>query len=217
MRNVGWHLFLDARGIATGGAATPLGLPDWEEEGDSILDEQSKRILVVDDDEAIRQMVEALLKEEGYTVEPAANGEEAVRLVRQKPFDLVILDIMMPVMDGWEVASRMLCEDKTRDIPIIFLTALSSYTDQLKGWRMGCFDYITKPFDIGLFMMRVRAALDDSGDTPAAPRPEVEALVEKKMEQLLQLMSETLQRDFGLRRMGVVDVMDDYAVKEDGE
>jgi DNA-binding response OmpR family regulator len=119
------------------------------------------------------------------------------------------------VMDGWEVASRMLCEDKTRDIPIIFLTALSSYTDQLKGWRMGCFDYITKPFDIGLFMMRVRAALD--GTSAVAPRPEVEVLVEKKMEQLLQLMSETLQRDFGLRRMGVVDVMDDYAVKDERE
>jgi DNA-binding response OmpR family regulator len=179
------------------------------------LDEKSKNILVVDDDDAIRQMVETLLAEEGYSVESAANGEEAMRVVRQKPFDLVVLDIMMPVMDGWEVASRMLCEDKTRDIPIIFLTALSSYTDQLKGWRMGCFDYITKPFDIGLFMMRVRAALD--GAVAVAPRPDVEVLVEKKMEQLLQLMSETLQRDFGLRRMGVVDVMDDYAVKDDRE
>jgi DNA-binding response OmpR family regulator len=179
------------------------------------LDEKSKNILVVDDDDAIRQMVETLLAEEGYDVDSAANGEEAMRVVRQKPFDLVVLDIMMPVMDGWEVASRMLCEDKTRDIPIIFLTALSSYTDQLKGWRMGCFDYITKPFDIGLFMMRVRAALD--GTSAVAPRPEVEVLVEKKMEQLLQLMSETLQRDFGLRRMGVVDVMDDYAVKDERE
>lgn len=181
------------------------------------MDEKPKSILVVDDDDAIRQMVETLLKEEGYQIESAANGEEAMRLVRQKPFDLVVLDIMMPVMDGWEVASRMLCEDKTRNIPIIFLTALSSYTDQLKGWRMGCFDYITKPFDIGLFMMRVRAALEEPGAAAVAPRPDVEALVEKKMEQLLQLMSETLQRDFGLRRMGVVDVMDDYAMKDEGE
>jgi DNA-binding response OmpR family regulator len=179
--------------------------------------EQAKRILVVDDDEAIRQMVETLLVEDGFYVDLAQNGEEAMRLVRQKPFDLVVLDIMMPVMDGWEVASRMLCEDGTRDIPIIFLTALSSYTDQLKGWRMGCFDYITKPFDIGLFMLRVRAALDKAMPRGTASGPEVEALVEKKMEQLLQLMSETLQRDYGLRRMGVVDVMDDYAVKEERE
>ncbi len=178
---------------------------------------ESKSILVVDDDEAIRQMVGTLLAEEGFHVEMAQNGEEAVKLVRQKPFDLVVLDILMPVMDGWEVASRMLTEEKTRDIPIVFLTALSSYTDQLKGWRMGCFDYITKPFDIGLFLIRVRAALEKSSQMRAATRPEVEALVEKKIEQLLHLMSETLQRDYGLRRLGVVDVVDDYAVKEERE
>lgn len=178
---------------------------------------ESKSILVVDDDEAIRQMVGTLLSEEGFHVELAQNGEEAVKLVRQKPFDLVVLDILMPVMDGWEVASRMLTEERTRDIPIVFLTALSSYTDQLKGWRMGCFDYITKPFDIGLFLIRVRAALEKSSQMRAATRPEVEALVEKKIEQLLHLMSETLQRDYGLRRLGVVDVVDDYAVKEERE
>lgn len=120
-------------------------------------------------------------------------------------------------MDGWEVASRMLCDEDTRNIPIIFLTALSSYTDQLKGWRMGCFDYITKPFDIGLLMMRVRAALDRATVEGGTSRAEVEALVERKIEQLLQLMGETLQRDFGLRRMGVVDVVDDYDVKEGDE
>ncbi|HZK66327.1 MAG TPA: response regulator [Chloroflexota bacterium] len=178
------------------------------------MEESDRRILVVDDDEAIRQMVGALLEEEGYQVGLAQNGEEAMRLVRQESFDLVVLDIMMPVMDGWEVASRMLCEDKTKDIPIVFLTALSSYTDQLKGWRMGCFDYITKPFDIGLLMMRVRAALEKSSQNREAP-PQVEELVEKKIEQLLSLMGETLQRDYGLRRMGVVDVVDDYAVKEE--
>ncbi len=181
------------------------------------MEQESKSILVVDDDEAIRQMVGTLLVEEGFRVEMAQNGEEAMKLVRQDSFDLVILDILMPVMDGWEVASRMLCEEKTRDIPIVFLTALSSYTDQLKGWRLGCFDYITKPFDIGLFMIRVRAALEKSSQMRAATRPEVEALVEKKIEQLLHLMSETLQRDYGLRRVGVVDVVDDYAVKEETE
>lgn len=180
------------------------------------MEENSRLILVVDDDEAIRLMVETLLEEEGYGVELARNGEEAMQLVRQKPYDLVILDIMMPVMDGWEVASRMLCDERTCQIPIIFLTALSSYTDQLKGWRMGCFDYITKPFDIGLFMMRVRTALERSGPRSGAVL-DVEALLEKKMEQLLQLMSETLQRDYGLRRMGVVDVMDDYAMKDERE
>ena len=178
------------------------------------MEDERKSILVVDDDEAIRQMVGALLADEGYQVEMAHNGEEAIKSIRQRPFDLVILDILMPVMDGWEVASRMLCEDETRDVPIIFLTALSSYTDQLKGWRMGCFDYITKPFDIGLFLMRVKAALEKADKQRAATKLEVETLVEQKMEQLLQLMSETLQRDFGLRRLGVVDVVDDYAVKE---
>lgn len=184
--------------------------------GVNALEEDRRSILVVDDDDAIRQMVGTLLADEGYQVEMAPNGEEAIKLIRQQQFDLVILDILMPVMDGWEVASRMLCEDETRDIPIIFLTALSSYTDQLKGWRMGCFDYITKPFDIGLFLMRVKAALEKASRQRASASGEVETLVEQKMEQLLQLMSETLQRDFGLRRVGVVDVVDDYAVK-DGE
>lgn len=181
------------------------------------MEQDSKSILVVDDDDAIRQMVGTLLVEEGYRVEVAQNGEEAIKLVRQEPFDLVVLDILMPVMDGWEVASRMLTEERTRDIPIVFLTALSSYTDQLKGWRMGCFDYITKPFDIGLFLIRVKAALEKSGQMKVATRSEVEALVEKKIEQLLNLMGETLQRDYGLRRLGVVDVVDDYAVKEERE
>ncbi len=178
------------------------------------MEKEQRSILVVDDDEAIRQMVGTLLADEGYQVEMAHNGEEAIRIIRQKPFDLVILDILMPVMDGWEVSSRMLCEDETRNVPIIFLTALSSYTAQLKGWRMGCFDYITKPFDIGLFLMRVKAALEKASKQRAATSLEVENLVEQKMEQLLQLMSETLQRDFGLRRLGMVDVVDDYAVKE---
>ncbi len=180
-------------------------------------EEGAKSVLVVDDDDAILHMVGSVLVEEGYRVELASTGEEALRLVRQKPIDLVVLDILMPVMDGWEVASRMLCDDMTRDIPIVFLTALSSYTDQLKGWRMGCFDYITKPFDIGLFLIRVRAALERSCAIRAADRREVEAMVERKIEQLLHLMSETLERDFGLRRVGVVDVVDDYAVREDRE
>jgi DNA-binding response OmpR family regulator len=188
--------------------------PCGARQGDVALEEEQKSILVVDDDEAIRQMVGTLLADEGYQVEMAHNGEEAIRMIRQRPFNLVILDILMPVMDGWEVASRMLCEEETRDLPIIFLTALSSYTDQLKGWRMGCFDYITKPFDIGLFLMRVKAALEKASRQSAATALEVEGMVEQKMEQLLQLMSETLQRDFGLRRVGVVDVVDDYAVKE---
>ncbi len=181
------------------------------------MQQEPRSILVVDDDEAIRQMVATILVEEGYQIEMAQNGEEAMRLVRQKPFDLVVLDILMPVMDGWEVASRMLTEEKTRHIPIVFLTALSSYTDQLKGWRMGCFDYITKPFDIGLFLIRVKAAMEKSSQMRLATGIEVEALVEKKIEQLLHLMSETLQRDYGLRRLGVVDVVDDYAVKEERE
>jgi DNA-binding response OmpR family regulator len=185
--------------------------------GAGALEQETKSILVVDDDDAIRQMVGTLLSEEGYQVELAQNGEEAMRLVRQKRFDLVVLDILMPVMDGWEVASRMLTDEKTREIPIVFLTALSSYTDQLKGWRMGCFDYITKPFDIGLFLIRVKAALEKSSQMRAATRSEVEALVEKKIEQLLNLMGETLQRDYGLRRLGVVDVVDDYAVKDERE
>lgn len=177
----------------------------------------TKSILVVDDDDAIRQMVAAVLNDEGYQVELATNGEEALRVIRQKPIDLIVLDILMPVMDGWEVASRMLCDNHSCHIPIVFLTALSSYADQLKGWRMGCFDYITKPFDIGLFMMRVRAALEKANQIKAANQREVEALVEQRIEQLLQLMSETLERDFGLRRVGVVDVVDDYAVKEERE
>jgi len=173
--------------------------------------------MVVDDDDAIRQMVGAVLEEEGYQVELASNGEEALELIGKKRIDLVVLDILMPVMDGWEVASRILCDDQTRQIPIVFLTALSSYTDQLKGWRMGCFDYITKPFDIGSFLTRVRAALERAGQLKSASERDVDTLVEQRIEELLHLMGEALEHDLGHRKVGVVDVIDDYTIKEERE
>jgi len=174
-----------------------------------------ERILVIDDEEVVREVFQRLLKSEGYQADFCTSGEEGLRLAREKEYDAVILDVMMNGLGGLATLQELRKSDN--DIAVLMITAYASMENAIECMKQGAFDYITKPFDIGLLMMRVNAALEKSNQTRVAAKAEVEALVEKKMEQLLQLMSETLQRDFGLRRMGVVDVVDDYAVKEGGE
>ncbi|MBE6764943.1 MAG: response regulator transcription factor [Ruminococcaceae bacterium] len=122
------------------------------------------KILVADDEERIRKIITDFLTREGYTVIEASNGAQALKLCSgvsesDKP-DLVILDIMMPVMDGLTVLEEL---RRTTDIPVILLTAKSSESDQLGGFRMGADDYITKPFSPSLLVVRVQAILRRRG------------------------------------------------------
>ena len=105
------------------------------------------RVLVVDDEREIRELCRVNLEFEGFEVLEAANGEEALRIVRSKQPDLVFLDLMMPGMDGWDVLHVMKEDDATAHIPVILLTAKTGEADQMRGWQEGILEYVAKPFN----------------------------------------------------------------------
>jgi two-component system OmpR family response regulator len=115
------------------------------------------RILVVDDDKNTRRLLEAVLTAENYTVFSAANGEEALELIDREHIDLVVLDIMMPKMDGYEF-TRVLRE-ADNNLPILMVSARQLPEDRHKGFIAGTDDYITKPIDMEELLLRIKALL----------------------------------------------------------
>ena len=116
-------------------------------------------ILVVDDTPDNLQLMSGLLKDK-YRVQVANSGERALKIAQgEHPPDLVLLDIMMPGMDGYEVCRRLIADPKTRDIPIIFLTAKATIADEEMGFELGASDYITKPISPPITLARIRAQL----------------------------------------------------------
>ena len=113
-------------------------------------------ILLVDDEEAVRRVLSFPLERDGYTVVQASDGEEALVRFDDQPVDLVVLDIMLPKLDGLEVCKRLRAES---EVPIIMLTARDDELDKVLGLELGADDYITKPFSIREFRSRVRALL----------------------------------------------------------
>lgn len=107
----------------------------------------AKKILVVDDDRVIQQLLVVNLELEGYDVDVASDGEQALERVKGYEPDLVILDIMMPKLDGWEVCRRIKQDPATQDVPIIFLSARAQDMDIRRGYATGVNAYLTKPFD----------------------------------------------------------------------
>lgn len=117
-------------------------------------------ILVVDDDSHIRELVAHFMRKEGFTTSEAAGGREALQLHESDPADLVIMDIMMPGMDGWELC-RLLREDY-RELPLLMLTAKGETPHKVKGFELGTDDYVVKPFDPLELVARVKALLKRS-------------------------------------------------------
>lgn len=116
------------------------------------------KVLIAEDEIHIRQLIKDYLNHENMNVVEAKNGQEAVDLfMKESAFDLVILDVMMPVKNGLEACEEIRMISK--EVPILFLTALSTERDEIKGLEMGADDYITKPFRYELFMTRIRAIL----------------------------------------------------------
>jgi len=115
-----------------------------------------QRILVVDDDPEILSLLKRGLSYEGYAVETASNGNEALARAREKELDLVILDVMMPGMDGIEVSKRL---RQGGDVPILMLTAKGTVADRVAGLNSGADDYLVKPFAFDELLARVRALL----------------------------------------------------------
>jgi DNA-binding response OmpR family regulator len=127
------------------------------------VDAPVAKILLVDDEEPIQRMLEFPLQKDGYEVVVAGDGEEAVDLFDQQPFDLVVLDIMLPKKDGLEVCREIRGKST---VPIIMLTARADEVDKVIGLELGADDYMTKPFSLREFRSRVRAALRRAGMTP---------------------------------------------------
>lgn len=116
-------------------------------------------ILVVDDTPDNITLVSSLLKDK-YKVKIATNGEKALKVARESPPDLILLDIMMPVMDGYETCRQLKMDDKLKNIPIIFLTAKAEIEDESKGFELGAVDYIVKPISPAILIARVKTHLN---------------------------------------------------------
>ncbi|HCO92963.1 MAG TPA: DNA-binding response regulator [Phycisphaerales bacterium] len=118
-----------------------------------------RKILIIEDDRDIVEMLEYNLKEEGYETLSALNGELGVELAGNERPDLIILDIMLPIMDGFEVCRTLKNDDRVSHIPIIILSAKSQETDKVVGLELGADDYVTKPFSPRELIARTRAIL----------------------------------------------------------
>lgn len=119
----------------------------------------NKTILVVDDEKDLLDLIEYNLKKEGFNVLKAENGEEGISIAKEHNPDLVLMDIMMPKMDGMEAVEKMRSDDKLKSIPIIFLTARSDEKTEVEGLNKGGDDYITKPISTTKLISRIKAVL----------------------------------------------------------
>ena len=128
----------------------------------------AKKILVVDDERHIVRLVEVNLTRAGYDVASAYDGVEALEKVKQEDPDMIVLDVMMPRMDGFEVLKRLQADPDTQDIPVIMLTAKAQDADIFRGWSSGVSSYLTKPFnprELLTFVERIFQSLEDGGGT----------------------------------------------------
>ena len=129
------------------------------------------RILVVDDEQNICELLTLYLVKEGYTVETAGDGEEAIQKFASFNPDLILLDIMLPKKDGWQVCREI---RKTSNVPIIMLSAKGETFDKVLGLELGADDYVTKPFDSKEVMARIKTVLRRMGNSTDETRQEVE-------------------------------------------
>jgi DNA-binding response OmpR family regulator len=116
-----------------------------------------KKILVVDDEDDILHFLEMVLREKGYQVTTASGGHEALTRAQIDKPDLVLLDIMMPQMDGWEVLKLLRVDDDTRRIPVAMLSARTEAKDRVQGLQEGAIDYICKPFSLTELIGKIEA------------------------------------------------------------
>ena len=133
-------------------------------------------VLVADDDAWILRMVVTVLEKRGYSVETAVDGEEAMERAQARPPDLLITDVMMPKMDGWALVRTLRSRPELAMMPVIFLTALSSDDDRIRGFRLGADDYVTKPFRfeeldlrVAKTLKRTQAMVQDTRDQLGGP------------------------------------------------
>ena len=153
------------------------------------------RILIVEDDFDISNMLRIFFTGQGYNVEVAARGNDALEMCRQQVPDLVVLDIMLPDMDGYAVCKSMRTTTRTSHIPIIFLTQKDERSDKIAGLELGADDYITKPFDIEELKLRVGTAIRNhqrlNMTNPTSGLPS-SRLIEDQLRSLMRMQDWTL-------------------------
>ena len=142
------------------------------------------KVLVIDDEAPIRLLCRVNLEAEGIDVLEAADGTTGLDLARNEQPDVVLLDVMMPKLDGWKVAEELLEDDRTQDIPIIFLTARAEFRDRARGLDIGGVDYVTKPFNPVDLAPLVRELLD------RVARGERDVLRKEKISELRRLIEQ---------------------------
>jgi two-component system, sensor histidine kinase and response regulator len=162
----------------------------------------SADILIVDDTVANLNILNAMLSERGYRVRPAISGELALRAAQKSPPDLILMDIQMPEMNGFEVCRRLKDSPVTREIPVIFISALDAIDDKLRAFEVGGVDYITKPFQITEVFARVEAQL-----TLVNQRRRIEAMLAQK-DEFLHVVSHDLKNPISII-MGYTELMID--------
>jgi two-component system, OmpR family, alkaline phosphatase synthesis response regulator PhoP len=128
-----------------------------------------EEILVVEDEKDIRELVRYNLAKEGYAIRCAASGEEALRAIQSSAPDLVVLDLMLPGINGLDVCRRLKGDPATRHVPIVMLTAKGEEADVVSGLELGADDYVPKPFSPRVLLARIRAVLRRAGDAGAPP------------------------------------------------
>jgi two-component system alkaline phosphatase synthesis response regulator PhoP len=127
------------------------------------------RILLVDDDPKIVRLVRTYLEQAGMTVFTAYDGEEAMYAIRRERPDLIVLDLMLPKRDGWEITKRVRADERLASTPILMLTARVEDSDRILGFELGADDYLTKPFNPLEVVARVRAILRRATGNPTSP------------------------------------------------
>jgi len=180
---------------------------------------QEKKILVVDDHESNILTLQGLLKEEGYGILTALNGPTALRIAEADKPDLVLLDIKMPEMDGFEVCQQLKANPHTAHIPVIFLTVLSQTSDIVKGLELGAADYVPKPFKTAELLARVRThlqlkAIKDEitlANKRLADQNEQLALLNSTKDKLLSIISHDLRAPMGTLKEILDFIMSHYA------
>lgn len=149
---------------------------------------ENPRILIVEDDLDLSEMLSAYFRVQNYDVLTAAWGADALRLSREEPLNLIVLDIRLPDIDGYEICRQLRSQRQTQDTPIIFLTEKRDRVDRLQGLELGVVDYITKPFDIQELRLRVRNAISRAARqsliNPVTDLPEG-GLTDQQLDQLV--------------------------------
>lgn len=181
-------------------------------------DNQELKVLIVDDNDSNIATLKGLLKYEGYTILTATNGATALKLAESAHPDLILLDVKMPVMDGFEVCRRLKSSKETFQIPIIFLTVLSQTSDIVKGLEIGAEDYVSKPFKPAELLARVRVHLQlkaakdelEQNNLELAEKNDQLSLLNATKDKLLSIISHDLRAPMGTLKEILDFIMSNY-------